>query len=72
VQKSFGNLDITAAEVVSELRAKIVQRTTLTASAGIAPNTFLAKVSFHFKKLRNEELCNLKTGKGGEQTSMGS
>jgi hypothetical protein len=22
--------------------------------------------------LRNEELCNLKTGKGGEQTSMGS
>jgi nucleotidyltransferase/DNA polymerase involved in DNA repair len=44
VQRSFGNLDITADEVVSELRNKIFERTSLTASAGIAPNTFLAKV----------------------------
>jgi nucleotidyltransferase/DNA polymerase involved in DNA repair len=35
---------VTSGEVVQQLRDKIFERTGLTASAGIAPNTFLAKV----------------------------
>lgn len=35
---------VTASEVVEEIRAKIEQRTQLTASAGIAPNARLAKI----------------------------
>jgi len=37
-------------DVVQELRAKIEERTRLTASAGIAPNTFLAKVCSDLNK----------------------
>jgi len=44
IKKSFGDSEITPAFVVDELRSKIFERTGLTASAGIAPNTFLAKV----------------------------
>jgi DNA polymerase kappa len=42
--------DQTAAEVVHELREKICEATRLTASAGIAPNTFLAKVCSDMNK----------------------
>ncbi len=42
--------DQTAAEVVHELRGKICEATRLTASAGIAPNTFLAKVCSDMNK----------------------
>jgi DNA polymerase kappa len=36
--------NMTAAEVVSQLRAEVEATTGLTISAGIAPNTMLAKV----------------------------
>ena len=42
--------DQSAAAVVEEMRGKIVEATRLTASAGIAPNTFLAKVCSDMRK----------------------
>lgn len=36
--------EMTASEVVSHLRAEVESRTGLTISAGIAPNTMLAKI----------------------------
>ena len=44
----FGNFR--ADDVVNELRSKIFSRTGLTASAGIAPNTMLAKVCSDLNK----------------------
>jgi nucleotidyltransferase/DNA polymerase involved in DNA repair len=37
--------DMTASQVVSQLRAEVEEKTGLTMSAGIAPNRVLAKVS---------------------------
>ena len=46
----LGHPEQTAAAVVSEMRARICEATQLTASAGIAPNTFLAKVCSDMNK----------------------
>jgi hypothetical protein len=40
----MSSYNMTAAEVVSKLRAEVEARTGLTISAGIAPNTMLAKI----------------------------
>jgi hypothetical protein len=40
--------NMSASEVVSDLRAEVEATTGLTISAGIAPNTMLAKVSISF------------------------
>lgn len=40
----MANHEMTAADVVSHLRAEVEARTGLTISAGIAPNTMLAKI----------------------------
>lgn len=50
--------DMTAADVVAQLRAQVEERTGLTISAGIAPNRMLAKVSDHrtHRHLTNADL----------------
>ena len=47
-QNSESDSQHSAWTMVNEMRAKIQERTQLTASAGIAPNCFLAKVGFIF------------------------
>ena len=45
-----GEKEVTAWSLVNEMRSKIQERTQLTASAGIAPNCFLAKVCSDLNK----------------------
>ena len=40
--------DLSASEVVVQMRADVEAKTKLTMSAGIAPNRMLAKVGIHF------------------------
>lgn len=56
---------MTAAEVVTQIRAEVVAKTSLTISAGIAPNRMLAKVRLRGGHA-DERICSDKNKPNGQ------
>ncbi|CAK8690602.1 unnamed protein product [Clavelina lepadiformis] len=57
-EKRFKSFGFTAADVAEEIRFRIHQKTRLTASAGVGPNTLLAKIASDFNKPNGQTIIS--------------